>query len=176
MDRFGRVPVIAGAFVVGAVGCSLTALGCAADNAPLVIFGFIGIGAMNGGVLLARTAAADMYPPERKARAISYVLFGALFGAALGPLVFRPLFAGKDFELGTSSFPVRRGGDGARRPHPCAQHPPRSENDRPRAPGSRPCERRGRAAPRGPLRESCAVRACRPRSSPRWRASPSWRV
>ena len=105
MDRFGRVPVIAGAFVVGAVGCSLTALGCLADNAPLVIFGFIGIGAMNGGVLLARTAAADMYPPERKARAISYVLFGALFGAALGPLVFRPLFAGKDFELDTLVIP-----------------------------------------------------------------------
>lgn len=40
-----------------------------------------------------------MYPPERRARAISYVLFGALFGAALGPLVFRPLFAGKDLEL-----------------------------------------------------------------------------
>jgi MFS family permease len=105
MDRFGRVPVISGAFVVGAVGCSLTALGCLADNAPLVIFGFIGIGAMNGGVLLARTAAADMYPPERKARAISYVLFGALFGAALGPLVFRPLFAGKDFELDTLVIP-----------------------------------------------------------------------
>ena len=95
MDRLGRVPVIAGGFVIGAVGCALTALGCLADSAPLVILGFIGVGAMNGGVLLARTAAADMYPPERKARAISYVLFGALFGAALGPLVFRPLFAGR---------------------------------------------------------------------------------
>ena len=39
-----------------------------------------------------------MYPPERRARGISYVLFGALFGAALGPLVFRPLFAGKDLD------------------------------------------------------------------------------
>jgi MFS family permease len=105
MDRLGRVPVIAGAFVIGAVGCSLTALGCLADNALLVIFGFVGIGAMNGGVLLARTAASDMYPPERKARAISYVLFGALFGAALGPLVFRPLFAGKDFDLDTLVIP-----------------------------------------------------------------------
>jgi predicted MFS family arabinose efflux permease len=46
-----------------------------------------------------------MYPPERKARAISYVLFGALFGAAMGPLVFRPLFAGKDFELDTLVIP-----------------------------------------------------------------------
>jgi MFS family permease len=105
MDRVGRVPVIAGGFVVGMVGCVLTALGCVADSAPLVIFGFLGIGGMNGAVLLSRTAAADMYPEEKKARAISYVLFGALFGAALGPLVFRPLFAGKDFELDTLVIP-----------------------------------------------------------------------
>lgn len=105
MDRLGRVPVISGGFVIGAVGCALTALGCLADSAPLVILGFVGVGAMNGAVLLARTAAADMVKPERKARAISYVLFGALFGAALGPLVFRPLFAGKDFELDTLVVP-----------------------------------------------------------------------
>jgi MFS family permease len=105
MDRYGRVPVIAGGFAVGAGGCALTALGCIADNAVLVILGFGGVGAMNGGVLLARTAAADMYPPEKRARAISYVLFGALFGAALGPLVFRPLFAGKDLELETLVLP-----------------------------------------------------------------------
>jgi MFS family permease len=37
-----------------------------------------------------------MYPPERRARGISYVLIGAVFGAILGPAVFSPLFAGKD--------------------------------------------------------------------------------
>jgi MFS family permease len=105
MDRVGRVPVIAGGFVIGAVGCSLTALGCHADSAVLVIAGFAGVGAMNGSVLLSRTAAADMVPPERRARAISYVLFGALFGAALGPLVWGPLFAGKDVELDTLVVP-----------------------------------------------------------------------
>jgi MFS family permease len=105
MDRLGRVPVISGAFGVGAVGCVATALGCLADNALLVILGFLAVGAMNGGVLLARTGAADMYPPEKRARAISYVLFGALFGAALGPLVFRPLFAGKELELDTLVVP-----------------------------------------------------------------------
>ncbi|HXF98941.1 MAG TPA: MFS transporter [Gaiellaceae bacterium] len=99
MDRLGRVPVIAGGFVVGMAGCLLTALGCVVDSALLVILGFLGVGGMNGAVLLARTAVADMYPEERKARAISYVLFGALFGAALGPLVFRPLFVGKELEL-----------------------------------------------------------------------------
>jgi MFS family permease len=105
MDRLGRVPVIAGGFAVGAAGCLLTAVGCMADSAVLVILGFVGIGAMNGSVLLVRTAAADMYPEDRRGRAISYVLFGALFGAALGPLVFRPLFVGKDLELDTLVIP-----------------------------------------------------------------------
>jgi MFS family permease len=105
MDRHGRIPVIAGGFVVGVVGCATTALGCVLDAWPLVILGFLAVGAMNGSVLLARTAVADMYPEERKARAISYVLFGALFGAALGPLVFRPLFAGKDLALDTLVAP-----------------------------------------------------------------------
>ena len=105
MDRVGRVPVIAGGFAIGAAGCALTAVGCAVDSSVPVVLGFVGVGAMNGAVLLARTAAADMYPPERRARAISYVLFGALFGAALGPLVFRPLFAGKDLELDTLVIP-----------------------------------------------------------------------
>jgi MFS family permease len=97
--------VIAGGFVTGAVGCGLTAFGCAADNSVLVVVGFVAVGAMSGSVLLARAAAADMYPEKRRARAISYVLFGALFGAALGPLVFRPLFAGKDLELDTLVVP-----------------------------------------------------------------------
>jgi MFS family permease len=105
MDRLGRVPVIAGGFGVGATGCVVTAIGCAISSWALVILGFAAIGSMSGTVLLARTAAADMYPPERRARAISYVLFGALFGAALGPLVFRPLFAGKDLELDTLVIP-----------------------------------------------------------------------
>ena len=105
MDRIGRVPVIAAAFAIGAFGCVLTALGCAVDTALLVLPGFVLVGVMSGSVHLARTAAADMYPVEKKARAISYTLFGALFGAALGPLVFRPLFAGKDLELDTLVIP-----------------------------------------------------------------------
>ena len=75
-----------------------TSLGCQLDTAALVIPGFALVGIAQGTILLARAAAADMYPPERRARGISYVLFGALFGAALGPLVFRPLFAGKELD------------------------------------------------------------------------------
>jgi MFS family permease len=98
MDRYGRVPGLAGGCLAGIRGCLTTALGCALDSAAVVVTGFALVGIAQGTILLARAAAADMYPPERRARGISYVLFGALFGAALGPLVFRPLFAGKDLD------------------------------------------------------------------------------
>ena len=98
MDRHGRVPVLAGGCVAGILGCLTTALGCELESAPIVVAGFGLVGVSQGTILLARAAAADMYPPERRARGISYVLFGALFGAALGPLVFRPLFAGKELD------------------------------------------------------------------------------
>ena len=105
MDRHGRVPVLAAGCAAGIAGCLLTALGCARASAALVIAGFALVGVGQGTILLSRAAAADMYPPERRARGISYVLFGALFGAALGPLVFRPLFAGKELTLDSLVVP-----------------------------------------------------------------------
>ena len=98
MDRYGRIPVLAAGCVAGIAGCLATALGCELESATVVVAGFALVGVAQGTILLARAAAADMYPPERRARGISYVLFGALFGAALGPLVFRPLFAGKELD------------------------------------------------------------------------------
>jgi MFS family permease len=104
MDRYGRVPVLAGGCLAGIAGCLTTALGTRLESAALVVPGFALVGVAQGTILLARAAAADMYPTERRARGISYVLFGALFGAALGPLVFRPLLAGK--ELSASALVV----------------------------------------------------------------------
>jgi MFS family permease len=95
MDRFGRMPVIRGGFVLGATGAGVTALGTHRHAAFLVIVGFVLIGVANGAVLLARGAAGDLYPPERRGRGISLVLFGAVFGAILGPFVFTPLFGGQ---------------------------------------------------------------------------------
>ena len=105
MDHFGRVPVIVGGLVVGAIGCALTAAATRWDSTPLVILGFMLIGAQGATNLLIRTAAGDMYPPERRARGISLVLFGAVFGAILGPAVFSPLFAGKDVDADTLTVP-----------------------------------------------------------------------
>ncbi|MGH2995774.1 MAG: MFS transporter [Gaiellaceae bacterium] len=98
MDRFGRVPVLAAGFVVGALGGGLAALGSTLESAPAVFAGLVCVGAAGGTSLLARAAAGDMYPPARRARGIALVLFGAVFGAILGPAVFSPLLAGRDLE------------------------------------------------------------------------------
>jgi MFS family permease len=98
MDRIGRIPVLAGGFCAGAVGCALAAVGSKTGSAPVVLLGLVAVGAASGTALLARTAAGDMYPPARRARGIGLVLFGAVFGAILGPLVFSPLLAGRDLD------------------------------------------------------------------------------
>ena len=98
MDRVGRVPVLAAGYLIGAAGCGLAALGSSSDLAPAVLGGLILVGAASGVALLARTAAGDMYPKERRARGIALVLFGAVFGAILGPAVFSPLLAGKELD------------------------------------------------------------------------------
>jgi MFS family permease len=105
MDRLGRKPVIAAGFVLGAFGCVLAAVATSTGSIVAVIFGFALIGAANGTALLIRTAAGDLYPPERRARGISFVLFGAVFGAILGPAVFAPMFAGKHVEADALTVP-----------------------------------------------------------------------
>ena len=98
MDRLGRVPVLAGGFTSGVLGCVLAAFGSASSSAPLVLAGLVLVGGANATALLARTAAGDMYPPERRARGIALVLFGSVFGAILGPGVFSPLLAGRELD------------------------------------------------------------------------------
>jgi MFS family permease len=105
MDRIGRTPVMTAGFAVGASGCALTALATRTGSTLAVISGFALVGASSGVSLLIRTAAGDMYPPARRARGISYVLFGSVFGAVLGPTVFGPLFSGKDVKADALTVP-----------------------------------------------------------------------
>src|SRR5262249_27885669 len=94
-DRIGRMPVIRGGFVLGTLGPWVTAAACATRSGPLV---FLGLGLCGAGqtiVLLSRAASAEMFPPERRARGMSIVLFGVVSGAIWGPLVFGPMFSGR---------------------------------------------------------------------------------
>src|SRR5215210_4373076 len=111
MDRVGRVPVLAIGFTIGAAGGVLAAIGSAAGLAVLVLGGLVLVGIASGTALLARTAAGDMYPPERRAHGIALVLFGAVFGAILGPAVFSPLLSGKHLD-GDALAPLWLAGSG----------------------------------------------------------------
>ena len=90
------MPVIRAGFVFGMVGPAITALGCWSSSGELVFLGLAFCGAAQAIVMLSRAAAAEMFPPERRARGMSYVLFGAVAGAVFGPLIFGPIFAGRD--------------------------------------------------------------------------------
>ncbi len=94
-DKVGRMPVIRGGFALGVFGPLVTAAGCAATSGALVFLGLGLCGAAQSIVLLSRTAAAEMFPPERRARGMSIVLFGVVSGAIWGPLVFGPMFGGR---------------------------------------------------------------------------------
>ncbi len=94
-DRIGRMPVIRSGFVLGMIGPAVTAGGCAVRSGALVVAGLGLCGAAQSIVLLSRAAAAEMFPPERRARGMSIVLFGVVSGAIWGPLVFGPMFANR---------------------------------------------------------------------------------
>jgi MFS family permease len=104
-DRVGRMPVIRAGFVLGMAGPAITALGCWSTSGELVFLGLALCGAAQAIVMLSRAAAAEMFPPERRARGMSYVLFGAVAGAVFGPLIFGPIFAGKDLTADELALP-----------------------------------------------------------------------
>lgn len=96
MDRVGRIPVLAGGFLAGALGATLLAVGSLWQSPVAALSGFVLFGVAGATASLARTAAGDMYPPAHRARGISYIMFGAVFGAILGPTVFAPIFRGRE--------------------------------------------------------------------------------
>jgi MFS family permease len=105
MDRHGRVPVLAFGYTIGCLGCLVTALAAHTRSSAAVVIGFVLIGSATGIAQLIRTAAGDMYPPERRARGISYVLVGSVFGAVLGATVYTPLFANRDVAAHALTLP-----------------------------------------------------------------------
>jgi len=105
MDRHGRRPVLACGFAAQSAGCLLTAAATRTGRTPLLVAGFVLIGMGMATSLLIRAAAGDMYPQERRARGISYVLSGAVLGAVLGPAVFGPMFSGKNVDADVLTVP-----------------------------------------------------------------------
>lgn len=95
MDRTGRIPVLAAGYVAGAVGALLLAVGTSRHWPAAALTGFVLFGVAAATAQLTRAAAGDLFAPAHRARGISFIMFGAVFGAILGPTVFAPMFRGK---------------------------------------------------------------------------------
>ncbi len=100
MARRGRGPGLALGFAIGAVGALVSTLAIVNDQFVLFVFGVLLMGGANASNYLARYAAADLYPPERRASGIGMVVWAGTVGGVGGPALLSPSgSAAVDFEL-----------------------------------------------------------------------------
>ncbi|WP_229890486.1 MFS transporter [Streptomyces lavendofoliae] len=90
MSSRGRRPGLVLAYLVGAAGAGVVVLAAVLGSFPLLLAGMAAFGAGSSANLQARFAAADLAEPERRARAISTVVWATTIGAVLGPNIAAP--------------------------------------------------------------------------------------
>ncbi|WP_371615322.1 MFS transporter [Streptomyces sp. NBC_00454] len=90
MTRRGRRPGLVLAYLIGATGAALVVLAASVKSFPLLMLGMAAFGAASSANLQARFAAADLAEPDRRARAISVVVWASTLGAVLGPNLSAP--------------------------------------------------------------------------------------
>ena len=88
-DAFGRrAGVVLGLLLTGS-GAGIIGSAAILQSFPLFLFGLLVMGLGTGAVQQLRVAAADMYPPSRRAEGLGLVLTGSLIGAIFGPILIR---------------------------------------------------------------------------------------
>ena len=90
MERVGRRWGLALGFVVGSVGMLVGSAAILLHSFTVFLLGLLLIGAARGAVDQSRYAAADAEIQERRARAISIVVFAGTIGAITGPALVAP--------------------------------------------------------------------------------------
>jgi MFS family permease len=89
--RFGRRPVLTFGTALGAIGALIAGSGVWLTSTLVFLLGLVVLGCGRGILDQARFAAAEVNPTSRRARALSFVVWGATIGAVGGPLVAAPL-------------------------------------------------------------------------------------
>ena len=90
MSRRGRRPGLVAGYGLGVVGAALAIIGIVATSLPILLLGSLLIGFGNSANQLSRYAAADLYPPDRRATALGVVVWAATVGAVVGPNLVGP--------------------------------------------------------------------------------------
>lgn len=87
MDRLGRRPSLILGMVIGMLASLVAAGGAVFKSFALLLAGSALIGMAGSMLALSRFVAAEVHPPEQRARAISGVVLGGTIGAIIGPLL-----------------------------------------------------------------------------------------
>jgi MFS family permease len=85
MDRAGRRPGLAAGYVAVAASGGVCAAAVVTGSFPVLLAGSVVLGVGAGAALLGRAAVADMYPPDRRGRAVGTLLVAGTVGAVGGP-------------------------------------------------------------------------------------------
>ncbi|MCY3851678.1 MAG: MFS transporter [Acidimicrobiaceae bacterium] len=87
MAAKGRRPGLRTGWTIAGIGSLVAFVSVLADIYPLLVGGAFAIGVGNGTNLAARYAAADLAPPDRRARTIGLLVWASSIGSVLGPTV-----------------------------------------------------------------------------------------
>ena len=91
MDVTGRRNGLLLGLGLGVIGNGLIFFAIRSVSMPVLLIGFALTGATNAAVILARFAAGEVNPPEKRGGAIAMVVWGGTFGAVFGPLMVGPM-------------------------------------------------------------------------------------
>ena len=90
MVRIGRRPGVLLGLGVGTVGGVVAMLALLSGSIAVLLLGSVLVGVANGTSQLGRYIAADLFAPDRRASAISTVVWGTTIGAVAGPNLIAP--------------------------------------------------------------------------------------
>jgi len=91
MDVIGRRNGLLLGLLIGMVGNALVFFAIRSASLSVLLIGFVLTGVTNAAIVLARFAAGEVTPPEKRGGAISMVVWGGTFGAVFGPLMVGPM-------------------------------------------------------------------------------------
>lgn len=85
VDRYGRRPSLAAAYVVAAAGAVIVVFAAMRGLTPLLFLGFFLFGGGTTANLQARYAAVDLAPAALRGRHLSLIVWATTIGAVMGP-------------------------------------------------------------------------------------------
>ena len=90
MAKHGRRAGLALGYLLGALGAVVSVVAGIVESMPLLLVGAAMIGATAAAINSARYAATDLAIPEKRGRALSFVVWSSTVGAVLGPSLLGP--------------------------------------------------------------------------------------